>query len=197
MLREKEGVRYHHSVCQSHLSAHALRRKLHVARAIHMARHRRLNLFQEKVAVVTYHLRGELVNSSLTRAEYDVKIDCMLRRCVTVQEKLLMEVERRGEELCGRIRNLKNTAEDEGDDVFIGKRVHSATAAPFYHDSSTMALSDLGSTVGSIPVDPSGQAILYDLCEDLSRTHDDEEKCAPQWHCSDILCKLPDNWCLQ
>ena len=57
-----------------------------------------------------------------------------------------------------------------------------------------MALSDLGSTVGSIPVDPSGQAILYDLCEDLSRTHDDEEKRAPQWHCSDILCKLPGNW---
>ena len=47
----------------------------------------RLNSFQEKVAVVTYHLRGELVNSSLTHAEYDVKIDCMLRICVTVQEK--------------------------------------------------------------------------------------------------------------
>ena len=74
---------------------------------------------------------------------------------------------RRGEELCDRIRNVKNTTEDEGDDVSIGKWVHSATAAPFYQDSSTMALSDLGSTVGSIPVDPSGQAILYDLCEDF------------------------------
>ena len=84
MLLEKEGVRYHRSVCQSRLSAHALCCKLHVARAIHMARNRRLNSFQEKIAVVTYHLRGELVNSSLTRAEYDVKIDCMLQRCVTI-----------------------------------------------------------------------------------------------------------------
>ena len=39
----------------------------------------------------------------------------------------------------------------------------------------------------------SGEAVLYDLIEQDSAS-EAKDKCAPQWKCSDVLCKLPPDW---
>ena len=97
-----------------------------------------------------------------------------------------------GKDLCHKISAMKDAAEKEGDAFYVGKRVHSATAVPFFKETSTKCLSDVGDAIGAIPVSQSGRAVLYDML-DQPAAKDEKEQHAPQWYCSDVLCKLPAN----
>ena len=123
----------------------------------------------------------------LIRAVYDVKIEYALRRSLLLQEKLLTDIKSRCEQLTLKISNLMDEADSEDDTVFLGIRIHSATAVPVFHDTSIQCLGDVASTAGPIPVNSTGQAVLYDICDIVATTDDDKER-APQWFTAPTLC---------
>ena len=94
-----------------------------------MARQRAFSSFKEKLALLTFHVRKEVNSGVVTRQNFPLKVECVVRRAIAVQKQLRHKRLFTGKQLSNRLSTLSDEAKDS-DSAYVGTCMHPATAAP-------------------------------------------------------------------